>query len=483
MSLARLPVELQLRSRPLNPHRLQVRGRDFVLCWLQQALRGVDNPILDAAISIANSCGLPLLVYHGVGCRYPYASHRLHQFILEASKDLERDLAARGIGLLRHVERPDDARGAVYSLAERAAVVVTDDQPAFVARRQAESFAKRARASVLAVDATCTVPMRSFSELIPTTKGFRAAHRALRTEHLEQREFSATLDTGAFQGALPITHTSLHGIGQKKLRRLIGQCGVDMTLPPAPQLAGGRKAALSRLRWAIQDVLPNYNFRRNNAADPTAGSRLSAYLHFGVLSPGEVVRAVNRADVHAAPRWKFLDELLTWREFFHHLARFEDRPSSYDAVPLAARRTLEDHRNDPREALYSLDQLLHGETSDETWNAAQKQYLYEGYMHNNLRMYWGKQLIGWHRTPEDAWSAACYLNDRLSLDGRDPATYGNLQWCFGRSKKAYRETPVYGWVPRKSDTAMRKRRGMREWLGEQAQRCDFRISVPGSTSG
>ena len=134
------------------------------------------------------------------------------------------------------------------------------------------------------------------------------------------------------------------------------------------------------------------------------------------------------------------------------------------------------HRRDPRPRLYPLGALIHGETDDETWNAAQRQFLADGWQHNVLRMYWGKKLIEWTASPEEAWTTACYLNDRFSLDGRDPATYGNLRWCFGAGRGA-REAPVYGTVARKTDAAIRRRTG-EAWIREAASRPVPRVSVP-----
>ena len=127
---------------------------------------------------------------------------------------------------------------------------------------------------------------------------------------------------------------------------------------------------------------------------------------------------------------------------------------------------------------YTLSELLHARTDDEVWNAGQRQFLLDGYMHNNLRMYWGKQILRWTSSPKEAWNVACYLNDRLSYDGRDPATYGNLEWVFGRARPGYREIPVYGKVAPKSDRAIRGRKGMPDWIDEMNAREDMRVSIP-----
>ena len=453
---------LRQRTRRLNTRALE--GGDYVLCWLQQALRAEHNPAIDAAVAAGNEHGLPVVVYHGLDNRYPYASHRLHRFILESSRDLEAGVKGRGLRFIRYVRRPGKLEeGLVYRLCERAAMLVTDDQPAYVARWQADRVAARAERPVLAVDATCLVPPAAVGGPHRTTKAFRAAHTKLRGLHLST-DLTQTPAVPRFEDDLEVESDSLEGVD---LDALIATCGVDMTVPPATDFSGSRAAALDQLAWAAEHVLPSYNFRRNDPSDPTSTSRLSPWMHFGVLSPREVARAAHDADVHSAARWKFLDEALTWREYYHHRARVVPDPASYQNVPRRARATLEAHAGDPRPHVYSLDELTHAETDDDVWNACQKQFLLDGWMHNNLRMYWVKQIIKWRPSPEDAWATACLLNDRLSLDGRDPSTYGSIQWGFGDSKPAS-EQPVYGTVPRRSSGAIRRRAS--EWIDEQAAR-------------
>ena len=461
---------LRQRTRRLNKHAVR-DGADYVLCWLQQALRAEHNPVIDAAIAAGNEHGLPVVVYHGLDNRYPYASHRLHRFILEASRDLEAGVAGRGLRFVRYVRRPDKLEeGLVYRLCERAAMLATDDQPAYVARWQADRVADRAGLPVLAVDATCLVPTNAVGGPRKTTKAFRAAHTQLRADHLEV-DLGQTPSVPRFDGDLEVESDDLEGVD---LDAFVATCDVDMTVPPATDWDGSRTAALERLAWAMEHVLPNYNFRRNDPSDPTSTSGLSPWMHFGVLSPREVALEVQAADVHSAARWKFLDETLTWREYYHHLARVEADPASYQNVPERARATLEAHADDERPHVYSLDELAHAETDDPVWNACQKQFLLDGWMHNNLRMYWVKQIIKWRPTPHDAWQTACLLNDRLSLDGRDPSTYGSIQWGFGDSKPAS-EQPVYGTVPRRSSGAIRRRAGA--WIDEQAERpVTFRLA-------
>lgn len=56
-------------------------------------------------------------------------------------------------------------------------------------------------------------------------------------------------------------------------------------------------------------------------------------------------------------------------------------------------------------------------------NPLQKQMVLEGKMHGFLRMYWAKKILEWTPSPKIALETAIYLNDKYSLDGRDPNGY------------------------------------------------------------
>ena len=475
-----LPQTLQARIHPLNdrPLRDGQSGASFVLCWVQQALRAEQNPLIELAIRIGNACGLPVLVYHGMSQRYPLASDRLHWMLLGGSRDVARGCAARGLRMVSHVVRPGHVeKGLVYRLASQAAAVVCEDHPTFVASWQSRALAAGADVAVLGVDAARLVPYRTLPTGLRTTPAFRKASGERRDGFLAGVQ-PVEPECPPFDGELGFVPDSLAGASDSELAALMAECEIDHSLPVCEAHPPSRHIALERMHAFVDDHLARYKWTRNNPAESGSGSELSPYLHFGFLAPWEIAQAVHAADVHSAARWKFLDEMLTWREWFHYQALHLPAFELFEGLPERPRRSLVEHAGDPRPALYNLDELLHGRTQDETWNAAQRQWMREGYMHNNLRMYWGKKIIAWTPDPQTAWNTACYINDRISLDGRDPATYGNMRWCFGAAKPAYREQDVYGWVAPKSDRALRKRKGASEWLAAMAAADVPRVAVP-----
>ena len=464
------------RVRALNEHATNV-GAAYVLCWLQQALRARDNPVIDAAVRLGNALSLPVLVYHGMREDYPFASARLHRFLVGLSRDLANDCEARGLACVQFVDRAAKReKGLVYRLASRAAAVVLEDQPAFVAQWQSERVAAKAKVPVIAVNAACVVPPAALDQGVGTTSAFRRRHEKVREEWYGWHDEEPAVPP--YDGPLVYEPDRLGPMTDAELDALVAGLDIDHALPPSAMFPATRDEVMARLQRLRDEVLPAYAGARGNASRPEGASTLSPYLHFGAVGPREIVQAVQQADVSEKDRDKFLDELLTWREWFHYKARTMRVPEQYDRVPNWARRELAEHAGDARPDLETLSDLVHGTTADETYNACQKQYLIDGWMHNNLRMYWAKRLIAMTPSPEAGWATACYLNDRLSLDGRDPATYGNLAWAFGDSAPGYGRREIYGLVGYRTDASIRKQAGGAEWIAKAAKRKGIKLKVP-----
>jgi deoxyribodipyrimidine photo-lyase len=228
------------------------------------------------------------------------------------------------------------------------------------------------------------------------------------------------------------------------IRRLAASCEVDHSVPPAPATRGGPRAARMRLDRFLEDGLRRY---ADDRADPNAGatSGLSPYLHFGNISPVEVVlraREAGPADQFA----KFQDEILTWRELAFNFTHFNPRHRTVEAIPAWARRELAQGESDPRPATYSAEELEAARTGEPLWNAAQMAYVRDGWMPNPLRMLWGKAVVQWAGTAEEALRILEHLNNKYALDGRDPSTYLNLHWVFGKFDRPFYRRPIYGTV-------------------------------------
>jgi deoxyribodipyrimidine photo-lyase len=169
---------------------------------------------------------------------------------------------------------------------------------------------------------------------------------------------------------------------------------------------------------------------------------MSPYLHFGQISPVYIVQRVLESAQAGVE--EYLEELIIRRELSMNFVTYNPFYDTYGGLPDWARRTLAEHAEDPREHIYSRSEFEEARTDDPYWNAAQQELLVTGKMHGYMRMYWGKKILEWSETPEEAYRTALILNNRYELDGRDPNGYAGVAWCFGRHDRAWKERPVFG---------------------------------------
>jgi deoxyribodipyrimidine photo-lyase len=224
---------------------------------------------------------------------------------------------------------------------------------------------------------------------------------------------------------------------------------VDPDVAPVADLPGGEPAAAERLEAFVVARLKGYGSGRSGGqADLTdeRTSRLSAYLRYGQISPWRVAHQVAAAAGPETDRASFLEEVLIRRELGANFCWFNPRYRSLAGLPTWARETLRRHAGDRRAFTYSTAEFERAATHDPLWNAAQRQLLREGRIHNYLRMYWGKMILAWSATPQDALRTALRLNDRYGLDGRSANGYTNVLWCFGKHDRPWAERPVFGTV-------------------------------------
>jgi deoxyribodipyrimidine photo-lyase len=237
----------------------------------------------------------------------------------------------------------------------------------------------------------------------------------------------------------------------------VARCEIDHEVGPVTT-RGGLRAARARLTAFVVDGLQDYAERRRHPSDAGGSSRLSPYLHHGMISPLEVVRMVRAGAAREASD-AFLNEMLTWRELSLNFCLRNPNHGSLVALPEWVHRSMRAHADDPREVTYPLEVLERAATHDPIWNAGQRELLETGQMHNVVRMLWGKSVITWTPTYEEALASLLHLNDKYALDGRDPNSYAGIQWCFGKFDRPFAARPVWGTIrPMSLDRAHAKYR-------------------------
>jgi deoxyribodipyrimidine photo-lyase len=451
------------RVRLLN--RAEPRAGDYILYWSQMNRRADSNHALAFAAELANERGLPVLFYEGLTCSYPHANDRLHTFLLEGVPETERRLDKLGIGYVFHLRRRrSDPNDALHRLAERAAAIVTDDYPTFVAAAHNASVPAKVRAPYYAVDSSCIVPMRRFEKQEYAAYTIRPKIQRMLREYLAP--VPAIRVKRKWSGPLPMEHTRVEPDG---IADLVASCEIDHTVPPSIDLRGGRIAAESQLRVFLENNLKRYA-RHKNEPSEHATSQLSAYLHFGHMSSLEIAIAVRDcAAKHKLIAEEYLEELIVRRELTFNFALHSPYRDSIGALPNWAKTTLAKHARDRRDPLYTRDQFERAETYDDLWNATQREMLTRGVIHGYYRMYWGKKIIEWSKSPEDALASMLAIHDRYALDGRDPNTYTNCLWCFGLHDRPWGERPIFGMVRFMSLEGMRRKTDVDAYIREMSQ--------------
>ena len=433
--------QLSLRRRDANTAAANPAG-DYVLYWMQATHRFEDNWALRYAVLQADTLGKPLLIHQGLDPTYEHANDRIHTVILENAKALHRRADALGLRyqfVLRR--RRDDDRRVVDRLAARAALVVTDLFPtAGIAERTAR-FAERCPVQLVEIESHCIVPHLHFTKEEYAARTIRPKIAKVLDSALEPVE-----DRGP-RAQFPQSLWDSLEVNRLDLATLdvpaaVASCEIDHAVPAVP-FASGLDGARARLAKFCATALADYEERRNEPSDTEGSSRLSPYLHFGQISAAEVLRTVRETG-HRASAEKFADELVTWRELAFNFCVRNPNYGKLKGLPDWVHRSMEKHKDDPREAIYSLEQLEQAETHDELWNAAQRELVRTGYMHNVTRMLWGKSVLLWTSRYKHALEHLILLNNKYGLDGRDPSSYGGIQWCFGKFDRPWFDKPVFG---------------------------------------
>jgi deoxyribodipyrimidine photo-lyase len=472
-STSRLEVPA-LRVRPLNQRPWRSKG-DHVLYWMVTARRGAHNFALQHAVARAKQLRVPLIVLEALRCDYPWSSARLHSFAIDAMRDNARWLAERGVAHHAFVERERGAgRGLLEALAQRACGVVTDEFPCFFVPRMQSVAAARLECRVDAVDANGLLPLRATASEFPSAYAFRRfLQRNLRAHlsdvPLADAPSAATLARGEVPAAIARRWPALEA--ELDLAAL----PFEARVPPVAY-RGGAGAARRALREFLERKLIDYDEKRSEP-ESGASSGLSPYLHFGNVSVHEILHALAEREERwtverirdvahgrkqgwwtmSLPAEAFLDELVTWRELGFVFCAHRPDHARYESLPEWAKATLAKHARDARPHVYSLGQFDAALTHDPLWNAAQTQLRSEGRIHNSMRMLWGKKILEWSPTPQDALATLIELNNRYAVDGRDPNSYSGIFWCLGRFDRPWPERAIYGVVRSMSSASMARK--------------------------
>lgn len=409
-----------------------------VVYWMQRAQRAFDNPALDVAIHVANALGLPVVVYFAGISNFPGATLRHYIFLNEGLRDVAADVAKRNVSfVLRNAPREDHLQ---LFRDVKAAIVIGDENPMRVPESWRVHIANEISVPFWTVDADVIVPSARFE------KAQYAAYTVRNRLWKMVPEYAKLSDNPPAKHAWQVPHGFQQDDVQKDMTA--GWGDLDRSVGAAPDLHGGAHAAVARLQHFVQKLLPGYAHNRNHP-DVDATSMLSPFLHYGHISPIAIYLAVEHA-VEANPALResadsYLDELVTWRELCVNYVKYNPHYDDPGCAEEWARTTVAAHADDPRDVIYTLRQLERAETYDEMWNAAQRQMVRYGWMHNFMRMYWAKKVLEWSPDNATAMRNLIHMNDKYFIDGRDPNGYAGIAWAiYGKFDRPWGERKIFG---------------------------------------
>ena len=423
----------ETRIRHLNESPLA--DGDYVLYWMQQSQREDCNHALEYSVRQANQQNLPVLVCFGLTDDYPDANLRHYYFMLEGLAETKASLEKRGVKMVVRKGAPDRI---ALDLGKKASMIVCDFGPLRHQRVWRKNVAKNSLCKVVQIESDTIVPLEEASN---------KAEYAARTI---RPKISRLLDfyLQKIKKTKPkISSLNLNPEGESldDIQALLDSLSLDQSVSPVSRFfKGGTSRAKRKFNSFVNKGLADYS-KNGNQPQTNDISHMSPYLHFGQISPLYLALKIQKEGGNLMePAQAYLEQLIIRRELAFNFVYFTENYDSYSCLPNWAQTTLAEHSPDERNPVYLLEELDGAQTHDPYWNAAMDEMKATGFMHNYMRMYWGKKILEWSPTPELAYESVLGLNNKYFLDGRDPNSYAGVAWIFGLHDRAWKERSIFG---------------------------------------
>ncbi len=411
------------RVRRLNDREA---GNGPVVYFMDRERRMRDNWALIRAVDLALEMKVALKVVYCVPKEFLGAGKRQNDFMLAGLAEVAKDLRAKNIDFTL---LDGDPAKEVLAFCKRvkAGFVVTDFTPLRLPRSWRDSLARDLVVGFEEVDSRNIVPVWEASP----KKEFGAY--TLRPKiHRKLAEFLTEFP-----------EVKRHPFGSVGKEVEFGAMQKDWLIP-------GERAAMKVLKDFLENKAGDYAEKRNDPNEDFL-SNLSPYLHYGMISAQRVALCAMGQEV-------FLEELIVRRELADNFCFYEKNYDRFEGFHAWAKKTLNEHRGDVRDFLYSREEFEQAKTHDAAWNAAQTEMVERGKMHGYMRMYWAKKILEWTKSPEEALEVAIYLNDKYEFDGRDSNGYTGIAWSIGGvHDRAWGERAVFGKIRYMNDKGLKRK--------------------------
>jgi deoxyribodipyrimidine photo-lyase len=437
------------RVKYLNKNK--ITSGDYILYWLQASQRVKYNHALEFAIRKANDLEKPLVVYFGLMDDFPEANERHYYFMLEGLKEIKDQLKDLRIRMVILHRSPEEG---IIKLSDEASLVVTDRGYLKIQQNWRSVAATNISCPLVQVESDVVVPVEEASDKEEfAARTIRPKINGKLDEYLQPLK-----QTKPKVSSLDLTFKEFN---IENLDHAMKSLNIDKNVKKSNFYSGGPTNAEKTLQKFLSNKFDQFSELRNHPGEDFL-SNMSPYLHFGQISPLYIALQIKN---HGGPSLDaYLEELIVRRELSMNFVNYNHNYDSYECLPAWAVKTFEEHDKDKREYIYSLEDLERSKTHDPYWNAAQTELVITGKMHGYMRMYWGKKILEWSETPEDAYQCAIYLNNKYELDGRDPNGFTGVAWCFGKHDRPWTERKIFGKVRYMNAKGLKRKFDMQKYL-------------------
>lgn len=417
------------------------QSKKYVVYWMQQSQRVHYNHALNHAIEIANLYQLPLVCFFGLDDTYKDANERSYAFMLEGLKEVKETLDKLGITFVLRFGKPYEA---IIDLLSDAQALIMDRGYLRHQRVWRKDLYNKIKDNddllIDMVDTDVIVPVHIASD--------KSEYGAYTIRPKIKRLYESYRD---FKKLEVIDHKKILNIkcddDLNHIDDLLKKLDIDHSVPKSSYYRGGYQAASHLFGTFILDKSDNYPLSSDPSTNYT--SLMSMYLHFGQISSLELLErlflALEQGQLKGESFDQYIEQLLIRRELAFNYVFYHKGYDEFEAMTENwAYQTMNAHEFDHKEHLYDLEALETYQTHDIYFNAAMKQMVKTGYMHNYMRMYWAKKIIEWSPSFKKAYETTIYLNNKYFIDGRDPNSYAGVAWCFGKHDRAWTEREIFG---------------------------------------
>ena len=431
------------RVKPLNKF-IEIKDKQEIVYWMTREQRVEDNYSLLFADNLSRKHNCNIKVIFTLVENFLESQEKQFSFMLEGLKEVEEKLNNLGIEFIILKGKEPFKEITNYINKNKISALVTDFDPLKIKVKWREEVLKEIKLPFFMIDSHNIVPI----EIASKKQEFAAYTLRPKINHL----------LGSYLKEIPKLKKRDKIIDYKNdFKKLI-------TKKHNYSFISGEKASKKVLKDFIENKLNDYSILRN---DPSRNfqSNLSPYLHFGQISSQRIALEVLKSERNQESKKDFLEELIVRKELADNYCYYNKDYDNYNGFPDWAKRTIEEHKDDKREHLYSLKELQDSKTHDVLWNACQKEMVKTGKMHGYLRMYWAKKILEWTKDIKEAQDFAIFLNDKYSLDGRDANGYTGIAWSLGGvHDRAWNERFIFGKIRFMSFNSTSKKFNLKGYL-------------------